>query len=131
MAPGVTQKDAENLHLRLVWLVKHCDQKRGEIAAALGRNPGTISPWFAATGWYLPDAKGLIGLARVCTIRGERISARWLLHGEGAPTEGRKKESALVYRGAYMVLAELEVKLLRLRERLRQEEDGVTAPGSS
>jgi len=127
------RNDAEDLHLRLLWLVEHCDLSRAEIAAALGRHPGTISPWFAATDWSLPDAKGLVGLARVCTIRGERVSARWLLHGEGALTETRKKkkEGALVYRGAHMVLAEMEVLLLRMRERLREEELGVTAPKSA
>jgi len=131
MRGGVTRKDAEGLHMRLVWLLAHGDLTRADIAAGVGRNKGTITPWFATQGWALPDARGLMGLLRVCRISGDPVSARWLLCGNGAPVDDSAGPGPLYYRGAQVELAELELWIQGRRARLRAEEDGATAPDSA
>ncbi len=120
--------EAEALHHRLLYLVDHGDLTRTAIAEAIGRHPGTVSPWFARDDWYLPDAKGLMGLLRRCTIGGARLSPVWLLCGEGGPTDTATAPGPLFYRGAQIELAELELWVRARRDRLRAEEARSSGP---
>jgi hypothetical protein len=127
MAGGTSRQDAEGLHARLVWIARNGDLKMAEIAARIGRNQGTVSPWFSDAKWSLPDATGLIGLLRALRINQKPVSARWLLIGQGSPAEMDGPPGALYYRGAQGTIAELEMSLAEMKAKLRAEENGPTA----